>query len=53
MKKRVLVLLSALTFFPINAYAQINPEVEKTLYAIRPEAIKADMSFLADDMLEG
>ncbi len=53
MKKQVLLLLSALTFVPIIACAQINPEVEKTLYAIRPEAIKADMSFLADDMLEG
>jgi hypothetical protein len=53
MNKQILFLLTILTLIPVNVFSQVKPDIEKALQAIRPEAIKADMSFLADDLLEG
>lgn len=51
-RKTLTVLLCALALSPA-ALAQTDADVEQALARIRPEAIRAHMRFLADDLLEG
>lgn len=39
--------------FVTSTFGQNKTEVEKAIQSVNPNAIKATMSFLADDLLEG
>ena len=47
---KIFFLIAVLGAGPVLAQ---SAEVDQALAAIRPEAIRAHMSFLADDLLEG
>lgn len=52
MKRQLLLSLLSLAF-SISALGQLKGEVQKALNKVDPLAIKATMSFLSDDLLEG
>ena len=52
--KSILTPLVLIFIFKLTtSYCQSDTDLDKTLEAVSPEAIKASMTFLADDLLEG
>lgn len=45
--------LFSLFFYSINIFGQDKAEIQQVIQAVSSDAIKATMSFLADDLLEG
>ncbi|MDH4295832.1 MAG: M28 family metallopeptidase [Cyclobacteriaceae bacterium] len=48
-----LMLVSIIVAFPLSLRAQVTPAATKAVNSIDPDRIKADMTYLADDLLEG
>ncbi len=53
MEKRLLLVFGFLMFIGEIANCQITPDAEKAIDQIKPSHIKADMTYLADDLLRG
>ena len=53
MMRRCLMLLGVLAVLSDRALAQIGPDAQNAIGTVRPEAIEADLNFLADDLLKG
>ena len=52
--KSILTSLLLIFIFKLNmSYCQSDTDLDKALEAVSPDAIKASMTFLADDLLEG
>lgn len=48
-----LMLVSIVVAFPLSLWAQVTPAATKAMNGIDPDRIKADMTYLADDLLQG
>ena len=54
MNKKLVIPIALIIVFKITtSFCQSDPDLDNTLRSVSPDAIKASMTFLADDLLEG
>ncbi|MEZ4946086.1 MAG: M28 family metallopeptidase [Cyclobacteriaceae bacterium] len=53
MNKFLIAIIGFLVFGTEITFSQITPDAEKAIKAVKPSHIKADMTYLADDLLRG